>query len=47
VWVASTNNETFGLLWAHPDGSWVFNLAGDSAEFRVELVDAFITAAGD
>jgi hypothetical protein len=46
VWVASTDTETFGLLWADPDGSWVFNLAGDSAEFRVRLIQAFITAGG-
>jgi hypothetical protein len=38
--------EVFGLSWADPDGSWRFFAVADTAEFRVELVHAFITAAG-
>lgn len=38
--------DVFALVWADPGGSWRFFAVADTAEFRVELVDAFVTAAG-
>jgi hypothetical protein len=38
--------ESFALWWADPDGSWGFLAVADTAEVRIELVHAFITAAG-
>jgi hypothetical protein len=38
--------EVFVVSWAEPDGSWVFFAVADTAESRVKLVDAFVTAAG-
>ncbi len=51
------DEESFGLMWAASDGSWLFVLDVDTAEqgpyrpsdgpdLRVRLVDAFVTAAG-
>jgi hypothetical protein len=38
--------EDFGLIWAASDGSWLFYASADTAEVRVKLVHAFVTAAG-
>jgi hypothetical protein len=37
--------DVFTLWWADPDGSWRFFAVADTAEFRVKLVNAFMTAA--
>lgn len=46
VWVAATDDENYALMWADPEGSWIFSIQGDSAQFRTKMVHAFITAAG-
>jgi hypothetical protein len=46
LWMAGTNEVLYGVMWADPDGSWVFAVQADTAESRVKLVHAFITAAG-
>jgi hypothetical protein len=38
--------EVFGFLWANLGGSWRFVAVADTAEFRINLVHAFITAVG-
>jgi hypothetical protein len=40
------DEEGFGFIWASSDGSWVFYLSADTAESRIELIDAFVSAAG-
>lgn len=48
LWMAYTRDlETFTLGWADPDGSWLFYATGDTADFRIKLVDAFISTVGD
>lgn len=51
VWVASSSVAeqqwtAYGLMWANPDGSWLFMVLADSEAGRRRLVEAFITAAG-
>lgn len=36
----------YTMIWAKPGGSWAFWIQADSAAGRIQLVDAFITAAG-
>jgi len=50
VWAVVTDQETedgipaYHLVWADPDGSWIFYATGDTAEFRVSLIQAFVDA---
>jgi hypothetical protein len=46
LWMAGGDEEGFGLIWAASDGSWLFYASADTAEVRVKLIHAFITAAG-
>ena len=46
LWGAANRGVLFGAMWADPAGSWMFAVQADTAESRVKLVHAFITAAG-
>ena len=52
VWVAENRTEggttTFGMTWADPsDLGPSYSVTGDTADFRLKLVHAFIGAVGD
>lgn len=47
LWMEFNHGEqTFSLEWADPAGPWAFIASGDTIEFRTQLIEAFISAAG-